>query len=129
MRQFGLPRRDSRHGHILRLQLSLCMDSVPTNGNSPKEIRIPFRFELQGSDADGVEHSAETESLSEVSLVMRSPIPLRVGALLRIRIRLPIAIGGSLAKVVSIAGRVVRELELLEGRRRYEVALMSASAD
>lgn len=60
---------------------------------------------------------------------MRSPIPLRVGALLRIRIRLPIAIGGSLAKVVSIAGRVVRELELLEGPRRYEVALMSASAD
>ena len=107
------------------------MERVPTNGNSPKEIRIPFRFELEGSDADGVEHSAETESLSEGSLVMRCRIPLRVGAVLRIRIRLPVAIGGSLAlaKEVSIAGRVVGELELPEGTRRYEVALMPESAD
>jgi hypothetical protein len=49
--QFGLPRRDT------------------TDRNSPKEIRIHFRFELEGSDADRVEHSAETESLSEASLV------------------------------------------------------------
>ena len=104
------------------------MDSIPTDGNSPKEIRIHFRFELEGSDADGVEHSAETESLSETSIVMHSPIRLRVGALLKIRIRFPVAIGGSLAKEVSITGRVVRELEFLEGQQRYEVALMPASA-
>jgi hypothetical protein len=71
----------------------------------------------------GAEHFAEVVSIATWSFVMRSPIVLKIGTAISIRMRIPVEISGRPFHDMRGVGRVVSECKLHDGERGYEVQI------
>jgi hypothetical protein len=91
--------------------------------NSSRDIRLPLYFRALDPGDGGVEHFAEVISIATWSFVMRSPIALKVGTAISIRMRIPVEISGSAFHDMRGVGRVVSECQLNDGERGYEVQI------
>ena len=70
-------------------------------------VRIPLRFKLIGNQSAG-EHMAESENLSQRGIFMWTAYPLKMGAQVELKLRMPSEISGLPASEVQCTARVIR---------------------
>lgn len=70
-------------------------------------LRIPLRFKPIGNPSAG-EQMAESENLSQRGIFIWTAYPLKLGAQLELRLRMPSEISGIPASEVHCTARVVR---------------------
>jgi hypothetical protein len=70
-------------------------------------VRIPLRFKLLGNQSVG-EQMAESENLSQRGVFMWTAYPLRIGAQLELRLKMPNEISGLPVSEVHCTARVIR---------------------
>ncbi|PYU25172.1 MAG: hypothetical protein DMG30_06210 [Acidobacteria bacterium] len=70
-------------------------------------VRIPLRYKLIGNQSDA-EQMAESENLSHRGVFMWTAYPLKVGAQVALRLRMPSEISGISASEVHCTARVIR---------------------
>jgi hypothetical protein len=70
-------------------------------------IRIPLRFKLIGNQSAG-EQIGESENLSQRGIFMWTAYPLKAGAQLELKLRMPSEISGTRSSEVHCTARVVR---------------------
>jgi hypothetical protein len=93
-------------------------------GSNPgRDIRLPLYFRALDPHDDGAEHFAEVVSIETWSFVMRSPVPLRVGSTISLRMRIPVEISGSAFHDMRGIGRVVSECTLQSGELGYLIRI------
>jgi hypothetical protein len=97
------------------------MASVPVTDIG--EIRIPLFFKAADAGCDSIEYAGETVTISDHTFVMRSPIPLKLGSVLALRMRVPVDISGSPFRETRGTGRVMCECALKDGTIAYQVAI------
>jgi len=89
---------------------------------SPRQsLQIPLRFhsiEMAETDPD---ITSETPNISRSGLFMRSPLPLKIGELLPLTLRVPTYHSASARSVVQCAGCAVHERRLPCGHLRYGI--------
>jgi hypothetical protein len=70
-------------------------------------VRIPLRFKLLGNQSVD-EQIAESENLSQRGVFMWTAYPLRIGAQLELRLKMPHEISGLPVSEVHCTARVIR---------------------
>ena len=99
------------------------MQAAEYGPNSRGDLRLPFYFREMDTAANNTEHSAEVVSIATWSFIMRSPIPLKVGSVISIRMRIPVEISGSVFQDMRGIGRVVSECALENGVLGYHISM------
>jgi PilZ domain-containing protein len=70
-------------------------------------VRVPLRFKLIGNQSAG-EQIGESENLSQRGVFMWTACPLKVGAQVTLRLKMPSEISGMPSSEVQCTARVVR---------------------
>ena len=70
-------------------------------------LRIPLRYKLIGNQSAG-EQMAESENLSQRGVFMWTAFPLKVGAQVALKLRMPSEISGIPVSEVHCTARVIR---------------------
>ncbi len=70
-------------------------------------VRIPLRYKLIGNQSVG-EQMGESENLSQRGVFMWTPYPLKIGAQVALKLRMPSEISGLPASEVHCTARVIR---------------------
>jgi PilZ domain-containing protein len=70
-------------------------------------VRVPLRFKLIGNQNVG-EQMAESENLSQRGVFMWTAYPLKIGAQVTLRLRMPSEISGMPTSEVHCTARVIR---------------------
>ena len=99
------------------------MEATQQDSNPGRNIRLPLYFRTLDSNDDRVEHFAEVVSIATWSFVMRSPVPLRIGAVISLRMRIPTEISGSAFHDMRGVGRVTSECTLDNGALGYNIRI------
>lgn len=99
------------------------MRATKQDSNPGRNIRLPLYFRTLDSNDDRAEHFAEVVSIDTWSFVMRSPVPLTIGAVISIRMRIPTEISGSAFHDMRGVGRVTSECKLDNGALGYHIRI------
>jgi hypothetical protein len=91
--------------------------------NAGHNLRLPVYFRALDSQGGGPEHFAEVVSIETWSFVMRSPVPLRIGSSISLRMRIPVEISGSAFHDMRGTGRIMAECTLENGELGYQVRI------
>lgn len=84
------------------------MTTVTDRRNETRvNVRIPLKFKLIGNQSAG-EQLAESENLSQRGVFMWTAYPLKMGAQVELRLRMPNEISGVPASEVYCTARVIR---------------------
>lgn len=70
-------------------------------------VRIPLRFKLLGNQSAG-EQIAESENLSQRGVFMWTAYPLKIGAQVELKLKMPSEISGLAVSEVHCTARVIR---------------------
>jgi len=85
-------------------------------------IRVPLRFRLFNAPKSS-EHEAESENISRRGLYFQTEVPLEVGALLEVTMRIAKDVKGKFASDIACMARVVRVQTLAQGASRRGIGL------
>jgi hypothetical protein len=84
------------------------MTSLTDRRNETRvNVRIPLRFKLIGNQT-AVEHLAESENVSQRGVFMWTAYPLKMGAQVELRLKMPNEISGVPPSEVLCTARVIR---------------------
>jgi PilZ domain len=84
------------------------MTSLTDRRNETRvNVRIPLRFKLIGNQT-AVEHLAESENVSQRGVFMWTAYPLKIGAQVELRLKMPNEISGVPPSEVLCTARVIR---------------------
>jgi len=87
----------------------------------PLEIPLWFQIILLESDLSDI--SSKTANISRGGLFLRSPLRLKIGSQLSMKLRVPTAISGSARAFIHSLGEVVHERLLPDGLLGYGIRL------
>ena len=99
------------------------MNDSPEDVSNYGKVEISLHFRCMETDSVSEEQLAVAVSISGTSFMMESPCHLKLGALLSLRIRLPIENPGSPFCQVHSIGRVVSEHQFEDGTLGYKVRI------
>jgi PilZ domain len=85
-------------------------------------VRVPLRFRLANTP-NASEHDAESENISQRGLYFQTEIPLEVGTLLAVKMRIAREVAGKISNDVACMARVVRVQTLAPGVSRRGIGL------
>jgi PilZ domain len=88
----------------------------------PVEIPLWFHILLQPNPAEEIR--SETFNVSRTGILMRSPLPLKVGSPIALKLRIPTQISGSARTFFRLYGHVVHEVNFGEGQLGYGIQLV-----
>ena len=97
------------------------MQKLEKRASPRQSLQIPLRFRVAELGTTEPELASETSNISRSGLFMRSPLPLRVGALLAMTLRVPTYLSGSARSDVQCTGRVIHERHLPNGDIGYGI--------
>jgi hypothetical protein len=99
----------------------------PEGPESYYRLELPVHFRCMEPEASAEEHLAVAVIVSNDSFLLRSPLPLSLGSLLALRVRVPIEISGSPFSQRVCVGCVVSDHELEDGTTGYKVRIEPAA--
>ena len=82
------------------------MNSRERRNDTRVNIRVPFRFRVLNNPGE-LEHSAESENISQRGILFATAHPLKVGTPLEVSLKMPQELAGTSSSDVKCVARVV----------------------
>ncbi len=100
------------------------MSNLERRSDTRHPVEIPLWFHILLQVNGGEEIRSETSNVSLTGILMRSPLPLLIGAPIALKLRIPTQISGSARTFFRVFGHVVHEVFLGEGQLGYGIQLV-----
>jgi hypothetical protein len=100
------------------------MSNLERRSDTRHSVEIPLWFHVLLQADGGKEICSQTSNVSRTGLLMRSPLPLRVGSPIALKLRIPTHISGSARTFFRAFGHVVHEVLLGDGQLGYGIQLV-----
>jgi PilZ domain len=98
------------------------MNSIERRVAQRVNVRVPLRFRLHNIP-NSSEHEAESENISQRGLYFQTEVPLEIGTLLAVTMRIAKDVAGKFASDIACMARVVRVQTLAQGTCRWGIGL------
>jgi hypothetical protein len=100
------------------------MSNIERRSDTRHPVEIPLWFHVLLQANDPKEICSETSNVSRTGILMRSPLPLKVGSPIALKLRIPTHISGSARTFFRAFGHVVHEVLLGDGQLGYGIQLV-----
>jgi hypothetical protein len=100
----------------------MIMNSIERRVAPRVNVRVRLRFRLHNTPHSS-EHEAESENISQRGLYFQTEVPLEVGTLLAVSMRIAREVAGKSSNNIACMARVVRVQTLAPGAGRRGIGL------